>query len=181
MLAHLIPFGYFYAGDHPPTPTPNPCKPPSTTTKRTLVLMAFEEVGMPGYEFDATPEEIMSAIRRLDAMMREWKVAKIDLGYNFPAILGQSDPDDESLVPDFAVTAIAAGLGEKIAPGMGKTLSPAQKRAGALAKVTLQAALARIPLMRRPSTTPRGSGNKRWFWRSPFIHDPRPDDDCECD
>jgi hypothetical protein len=38
---------------------------PSTSTKRLLVEVAFEEAGLAGYEFDATPEEHASILRRL--------------------------------------------------------------------------------------------------------------------
>jgi len=140
---------------------------PSTTTKGEVVAMAFEDVGLPGYEFSATPEEISSAIRRLDAMMREWPCGQT-LNYNFPRVLGQSDPLDPILVPDWAVTSMFGKLAQKIAPGMGKTLSDAQKAAAARAYSVM---LGRIPVPDAilPRTTPRGEGNKVLAPWLPFI------------
>lgn len=137
---------------------------PSTTTKRTVVEMAYEDAGLPGYEFSASPEELASGVRRLDAMMREWPCGQ-NLGYNFPAVLGDSDPDDPTLVPDWALSAMYGKLAVKLAPGLGKTLSNEQKAAAAQAYSQL---LGRMPIPEAafPATTPRGSGNRwasRWW------------------
>lgn len=137
---------------------------PSTTNKRTIVEMAYEEIGLPGYEFASSPEELFSAIRRLDAMLRDWPCGQ-KLGYNFPSAIGESDPDDPSLVPDWAVSAIVGKLAQRIAPGQGKTLSNEQKTAATSAYSVM---LGRIPIpqVRLPRTTPRGSGNR---WLSPWL------------
>src|SRR6185437_322541 len=66
---------------------------PSTATKRVIVEMAFEEIGLAGYEFDTTAEEYASALRRLDAIMAEWRTSSLDIGYNAPAVVGGSDLD----------------------------------------------------------------------------------------
>lgn len=137
---------------------------PSTTTKRTVVDMAAEDCGLPGYSLSATPEEIVSWIRRLDAMMREWPCGQA-LGYNFPTAIGASDPDDPTLVPDWALNAIVGKLAQKIAPGLGKTLSPAQQSASATAYSIMLGRLP-IPEIIRPTTTPRGEGNT---WLSPWL------------
>lgn len=136
----------------------------STTTKRTLVEMAYEEAGLPGYEFSASPEELFSGIRRLDAMMSEWPCGEA-LGYNFPVSIGTSDPGDSAGVPDWAVMAIVGKLAQKLAPGLGKDLSSAQKAASAQSYSIM---LGRIPIpqVRVPRTTPIGAGNRR---RSPWY------------
>lgn len=143
---------------------------PSTTDKRTVVAMTAEECGQPGWEFGATPEEISSWVRRLDAMMREWPCGQL-LGYNFPAAIGESDPDDPMLVPDWAISAIVGKLAAKVAPGMGKTLSNEQKASAASAYSVL---LGRIPIPQvgLPRTTPRGSGNRWGVWQ-PFYAEAR--------
>lgn len=140
---------------------------PSTTTKRTVVEMAYEDAGQPGYEFAAAPEELVSGIRRLDAMMREWPCGQ-SLGYNFPSAIGESDPADPTLVPDWAIAAMYGKLAQKLAPGMGKTLSPAQQAATAAAYSVM---LGRIPIpqVRLPRTTPRGSGNRAWAPWMPYV------------
>lgn len=140
---------------------------PSTVTKRTIVEMAYEDCGLPGYEFSASPEELVSSIRRLDAMMREWPCGQ-KLGYNFPSELGKSESDDPALVPDWALPAIYGKLAVKIAPGLGKTLSNEQKSAAASAYSIL---LGRIPVpqIRYPASTPRGAGNKQWAPWMPYV------------
>lgn len=136
---------------------------PSTIDKRTVVEMAYEDIGLPGYEFAGTPEELFSAIRRLDAMMREWPCGQA-LGYNFPSQMGGSDPDDPVLVPDWAITAMVGKLAQKIAPGQGKTLSSEQKAATASAYSQLLGRLP-VPEVRYPRSTPRGAGNR---WLAPW-------------
>lgn len=142
---------------------------PSTATKRDLFEMAFEECGLPGYSFTAQPNEIASALRRLDATMRELEVRGIRIGYNFPPEVGASDPDDPALIPDYAITGVAGQLALKIAPGLGKTLSPEQKRGAGQSFVAMQAASSVVPELRMPRTTPWGSGNKPYGTWYPYV------------
>lgn len=142
---------------------------PRSATKRTLILMAFEDCGMPGYEFEASPEEITSAVRRLDAMMQLMQARGVRLPYNFPTAIGTSDPDDESGLPDYAVTGIAGKLADELAPSIGKTLSPAQRRKTSEAWSIIQAKTLEIPELRLPGSTPRGAGNQHWNVWYPFI------------
>lgn len=137
---------------------------PSSTTKRTVVEMAYEDCGLPGYEFASSPEELFSGIRRLDGMMREWPCGQ-KLGYNFPTAVGQSDPEDPTLVPDWALMAMVGKLAQKLAPGLGKTLSNEQKAAAA-SSYSIMLGRIPIPQVRLPRTTPRGSGNR---WMSPWY------------
>lgn len=144
---------------------------PSTATKRDLVEMAFEECGLPGYSFTAQPNEIASALRRLDALMRELEVQGVRIGYNFPSAVGASDPDDPSLIPDYAINGVAGQLALRFAPGLGKTLSPEQKRAASLGMIAMQAASKVVPQVRLPRTTPKGSGNQPYATWYPYISD----------
>ena len=41
-------------------------------TKRQFVTAALEEIGLASYVFDLQPEQLQSALRRLDAMISEW-------------------------------------------------------------------------------------------------------------
>jgi hypothetical protein len=141
---------------------------PSTATKRTIVTMAFEEMTLAGYEFDAPPEEQFSALRRLDALMAEWAVSSLDVGYSFPAQMGGGDLDDESGVPDVALNAIAISLAERLMPTIGKTKSPETRVAQARAMNALRAYCATIPERSLANRTPLGSGNKPWSTWQPF-------------
>jgi hypothetical protein len=139
---------------------------PQTATKRTIVQMAFEGCGLPGYAFTASAEEISSAVRRLDAMMRMY-AGSYDFGYLFPSVLGGSDPDDQSGLTDNAVLGVSGKLARQFAPGLGKTLSPDFQRDTAEAWNMAVASVIKVPRAILPRTTPRGSGN-RFMWQ-PFI------------
>jgi hypothetical protein len=132
----------------------------STTTKRQIIEMAFEECGLPGYSFDASADEMSSAIRRLDALMAIDEISGMRLGYNFPAGIGKSDPDNMTGIPDYAVLAIAGQLASRIAPGLGKKLSQDQVRAFGQSFTNLQAKSLCIKEVLWPSGTPSGAGNK---------------------
>lgn len=141
---------------------------PITTTKRTIVNMAFEEIGLAGYEFDATPEEQFSALRRLDALMAQWRGSSLDLGYNFPPAIGAGDLNDAANIPDFAVNATAISLGLRIMPAIGKMMSAETRLALAQGMVAIRTYCAVIPERTLPRSTARGAGawNQPWW---PFV------------
>lgn len=141
---------------------------PSTSTKRTIVTMAYEESSLAGYEFDVTPEELVTALRRLDALMAEWEPT-IALGYNFPAVFGNGDLDDLSGIPDFAIDVAAKYLALRISPMMGKTYSAESRYALAAGMRDLRAKTAVVPVSTLPITTPRGMGNRYLSRWQPFI------------
>lgn len=141
---------------------------PDTTTKRTIVEIAYEEATLAGYEFDQTPEEWFSGLRRLDALMAEWSGASMALGYNFPAALGQGDLDDAAGIPDFAVNGVALSLALRIYPVLGKSMSPESKTALAQAMVAIRAYCSSLPERSLANKTPLGAGNKPWSTWQPF-------------
>lgn len=142
----------------------------STTTKQTLVKMAFEEIGLAGYEFDATPEEQSSALRRLDALMRvlQGPGNNIRLNYNFPGIFGAGDLSDPSGIPDAAIDATIQQLALRIMPAIGKSMSPETRVAWALNMNALRTAFVLVPQRQIPRTTAIGSGNKPFSTWSPY-------------
>ena len=72
-------------------------------TKRDIVEQAFEEIGLASYVFDLQPQQLESALRRLDAMMATWNAKGIRLGYPLPSSPADSDLDQEVGVPDNAI------------------------------------------------------------------------------
>jgi len=142
---------------------------PATTTKRQIVDMAYEECALAGYEFDVTPEELQSALRRLDGLMAEWKVQGIDIGYNAPAAFGGGDLSDWSGVPDWAANVSAMYLALRIAPRMNKSMGAAASRALASGMVALRAKTQVVPTMALRPYTPYGAGNKLWNLWWPFA------------
>jgi hypothetical protein len=73
-------------------------------TKRQYVIAAFEEIGLASYVFDLTNNELLSACKRLDAMMAQWNAKGIRLSYPLP-----SNPDSTSLDADTEVPATLLG------------------------------------------------------------------------
>ena len=141
-------------------------------TKRQFVEGAFEEIGMANYVFDLQPEQLQSALRRLDAMMMEWNAQGIRLGYPIASSPKDSDLDTETGTPDSAWEAVITNLAVRIAPGYGKTVSPDTKM---VAKNAINTLLSRatFPLEKQlPETMPIGQGNKPWRWDNPYYPDP---------
>jgi len=142
-------------------------------SKRQFVTAAFEEIGLASYVFDLQPEQLQSALRRLDAMMASWNALGIRLGYPLPSSPQFSDIDAESEVPDSANEAIITNLAIKLAPGYGKQVMPETK---ATAKETYNTLLSRAaaPLEQQlPGTMPSGAGNKPWrVYDDPFLRPP---------
>jgi len=139
-------------------------------TKRQLCNEALGELAIQGYEFDIRPEELASAVRRLDTLMATWESKGIQLGYAFPASLDESDPDTLSGVPDYAVEAVYLNLAIRLAPGYGKQVSPDTKKAAGEAYMQLLWSAASPLQQPQPNTLPRGAGNKPWtIQRQPFL------------
>lgn len=140
---------------------------PSTATKGTVIDMAFEELGSAGYEFDHGPDEVASALRKLDGLMADTFMPAI--GYNAPAAFGGGDVLDPIGIPDSALQTVAILLGTRISPSWGKSMSAETRKArneGLNALRTMASSIPQIPLR---AGTPIGTGNRwRSLW-SPFI------------
>ena len=142
-------------------------------TKRQFVTQAFEEIGLAAYVFDLTPEQLQSALRRLDSMMASWNAKGIRLGYPIPANPDDSDLDQETGVPDSANEAVYLNLGIRLAPGFGKSISTETKSSAKLAYDTLLARTAMPVEQQLPGTMPSGAGNKPWrVYDDPFLRQP---------
>lgn len=141
-------------------------------TKRQFITGAFEEIGLADYVFDLQPEQLQSALRRLDSMMMEWNAQGIRLGYPIASSPQDSDLDTETNAPDSAWEAVITNLAIRIAPGYGKAVSPDTKvSAKGAYNILLQRAT--YPLEQQlPSTMPIGQGNKPWRWDNPYVNRP---------
>lgn len=129
-------------------------------SKRQFVYAAFEEIGLAGYVFDLSPEQLQSALRRLDAMMAEWNGKGIRVGYPIPSSPESSDLDEPSEVPDSANEAIITNLGIRLAPMFGKTVSVDTKIVAKGAYNTVLARATFPPQMQMPGSMPAGAGHK---------------------
>lgn len=142
-------------------------------TKRQFVTQAFEEVGLAAYVFDLTPEQMQSALNRLDAMMASWNAKGIRLGYPIASNPQNGDLDEETNVPDSANEAIYLNLGIRLAPSFGKSVAPETKASAKMAYDTLLSRSAMPPEQQMPSIMPSGAGNKPWrVYANPFLRPP---------
>jgi hypothetical protein len=142
-------------------------------SKRQFVAAAVEEIGLASYVFDLQPEQLQSAMRRIDAMMADWNGKGIRLGYPLPNSPQDSDLDEPTLVPDWANEAIITNGAVRLAPGYGKVVMPETKAVAKDSYNTLLQRAAMPPEQQLPATMPAGAGNKPWrVYDNPFIRPP---------
>jgi hypothetical protein len=142
-------------------------------TKRQFISAAFEEIGLASYVFDLAPEQLQSALRRLDAMIAAWNALGIRLGYPLPSSPQDSDLDEHTNVPDSSNEAIYTNLAIKLAPSYGKQVMPETKATAKESYNTLLS-LAAMPMQQQlPRSMPSGAGNKPWRnSETPFLRKP---------
>jgi hypothetical protein len=141
-------------------------------TKRQFVEEAFAELGMANYTFDLQPQQLDTALRRLDAMMATWNAKGIRLGYPLPSSPQDSDLDTETQVPDSANEAIVANLAIRIAPQYGKQVQIDTRTTAKLGYDTLLARATFPSEQQFPRTLPLGAGQKPWRYDTPFMPGP---------
>jgi P22 tail accessory factor len=142
-------------------------------TKRQLIDAAFEELAMAGYVFDIDPDEQLSALRRLDSMMATWGGPGIGIriGYNATIDPTNSDPDQQSGIPDWANEAVYLNLAIRIASGYGKAVPKSTTGPAKAAYDALLSAISAIPQVQPMGNLPIGAGYKRRF-STPFVQQP---------
>lgn len=143
-------------------------------TKRETIGQAFSEIGIQGYEFSLSPEELNDALIRMDAMMAAWNRQGIRIGYALPSTQGGSDINAQSGISDDAFEAVYTNLAIRLAPTFGKTPSRETKQVAKAGFDTLMNRMSAMPPQTQlPGTMPGGAGNR---WRNnnlrPFLAPP---------
>lgn len=142
-------------------------------SKRQLVNEAYGELALQGYEFDLSPEEVQTALRRMDTMVATWEAKGVRIGYAFPSSPDDSNPDTDAGIPDSAVEAVYMNLAVRLAASNGKQLQGATSRVAKQAYDTLLWPAAQPQQQKLPSTLPRGAGNRIWRnEQNPFFPTP---------
>lgn len=142
-------------------------------TKRQLIESAYEEIGLASYEFDLSPEEWQSALRKMDTMIATWQGKGINTGYAIPGNPDDSDLDNESGLQDLAVEAVYLNLAIRLAPSFGKQITQTTQASAKDAYNTLLNQAAFPPQQQFPNTLPVGAGSKYWRnTQNPFIRGP---------
>lgn len=130
--------------------------------KRTILDMAFESAGLAGFELDRTAEEQTAALRKLNAMMKEWPWSLA--AYNQPSY-SVGLPEELSNIPGDAESAVSDELAMRIAPGLGLSLSAEQRAVRAQTRAMFVATYTTIPSCDLPGGVPLGSGHRWWSGR----------------
>jgi hypothetical protein len=128
-------------------------------TKRQLIEMAFESVGLAGHIYALSPEQLQNAHKKLDAMMGTLS-GRMTTVYPLPANPEVADLDEETNLPDTANEAVYLNLGLRIAPGYGKQVTPDMKASARLAMDAVYAATMQRVEMQMPQGIPLGAGHK---------------------
>jgi len=134
------------------------------TPKRRIVESAFGRLGMAGYEFGRTAEEVSDALVLLNDMMAEEPFSAI-AGWE-PVTYGNGSADEGSGIPPADVGAVVAGLALRLAPAFGVTLSPSASAVLSRTVMSLRSRYADAPTMAVEAGTPRGAG---WRRSAPFV------------
>lgn len=134
-------------------------------TKLDFINRGYEEIGLADYVFDLEPEDLTSALVRLDSMMAEWDTRGIRVGYPLTSSPDDSETSTEFDVPLFATGAIIYNLAVLLGAKEGKIVSPATKKAAKDGLDNLYLQCVPVPEQQQPSRLPRGAGNRRWNGR----------------
>lgn len=130
-------------------------------TKRQIIEQAFEEIGLAAYVFDLQPEQVESARRKLDNMVAGWSSKGVQIGFPIPANADDSDIDDETNAPDYVVDAMIYNLAIRVAPSVGKQVSPDTRIAARTAYDDMvRISVSSPPQVKLDTMLPSGAGNK---------------------
>lgn len=130
--------------------------------KRYLISQAMIEIGMGGYQFDASPEEHADILRQLDAMVASWSSKNVDINYNIPTNPEDSDLDDDSGIDLKHAAAVYKSLAVEICPMYGKQPSIQLIKTQADTYNAMLSDVAVLPSRTYPTRYPLGAGNRHW-------------------
>ena len=140
-------------------------------TKRRIIDQAYDELALAGYVFDLSPEELLSAARRLEGMIAAWSSQGVTIPFAFDPDSTEDALDSDSGLPLVAFEAAYMGLAVRTAASKGKALSMSTKGAARAAFDALMCASVKaqmIPQQFRKGT-PLGAGSTTWERSEPFA------------
>lgn len=142
-------------------------------TKQQLLNQAFGAIGKSVNIFNIDADTMQDALRSMDGMLATWNAKGIRLGYALPSSPDSSSLEDDSGLPDSAYEAVYLNTSIRIAPFIGKQVSPDLKTSARDAYEVLLARAAMPAQQQLPNTLARGAGNKPWRTVSnPFMPTP---------
>lgn len=137
-------------------------------TIRQFVESALEEIGMAAYVFDAAPDQLVSAAKRMNAMLGEWNAKGIRLGATLYSNPADIDLEADSNIPDNANEAVITNLALRIAPMYGKQPMQDTRLTAKRSYDTVLLAFAQ-PVEMQLGEMPSGAGNKPWRWDDAYT------------
>lgn len=140
----------------------------SLVTKDTIIEYAFQDLRISGYIFDKSPQMLSAMLSRLDVMMREWRLKQMDVGYNHPLKIGQSEFNDIAGIEDGLTAMVATCLAKEYLDGIGKSLTPNFIARYNKAYNYIYAKYYGVPYSVLTANTPRGAGGKLYSVYFPF-------------
>lgn len=131
-------------------------------TKADIVIQAYEELRISGLTVDASREDIVFGVKRLDNLVNSWKKYNICLGYNDSADPIYVDPQQDSGVDSNDVYALTLNLAKSLAPAFGK---PVSMETLSQAKIAYEGLFSRTPVKREGTPyQPMGAGSRSRYW-----------------
>ena len=128
-------------------------------SKLDVINQAFSEIGKGAFEFDLQPEDMQTALRKLDAMLATWG-GTLGVRIGYAGGDGKGDLGVDTMVPDWAYEALYLNLALRLCPDYGKTPSPLTVKD---AKAALDAVRNRtVMVATRNISGYAGAGNSWW-------------------
>jgi hypothetical protein len=135
-------------------------------TKQQFVEMSYQELGF--LAEDLQTEQLNAGLKRLDSMMATWNARGLKLRYPIPLNPQDSTLSEQTNVPDKANEAIYVNLAVRLAPSVGKVVTPELRTNANSTYNDLIRALVGVEEVEL-SVVPTGAGNKEASTYARFI------------
>lgn len=129
-------------------------------TNRQIIKDAFAESGDSDYYYDIEPEDLQKALRKLVVIMAALDDDGIRFGYPLLSSPEDGDLDQETNIPDFAISCVLPMLALSLCSMMGREPSRELKKEAKSGKNRLYRKYVKIEQMEMPASVPLGAGYK---------------------
>lgn len=129
-------------------------------TKLEIVNKALKDAGIIGEGEDGTDEELFDGMVSLDAMMGQWDMAGIHLGYPIPPRPEIGNLSDDSHLTTSVVEPVFMNLAIRLVAPLGRQLLPEYKAMANQGYERLRSKKVKPGTYRMPGGIPAGMGNR---------------------
>ena len=141
-------------------------------TKRQLIDLAMEELGIASYVFDSSPGQYQFALMRLELLIAAWNANGVRLSYPLASTVDSSSLNNNTNIPDYAIEAVVLNLAIRLAPSYRINISPATRlNADTSYAKMLNLSAQPTPTKDFPGGLPLGQGNKNY---TKYTQEPSP-------